>query len=123
MIIGGYITRHYGCKDNVEPNYNHEISIATLKENYSQYTDSLITLQGIMVEETENILNYTKATITDSTGETLQFITNQPCEKGKPVDITGRLHFLPKKDADPNLIFVDEHLRPVNDFLRLLSDL
>lgn len=68
---------NYGCNDNVALNYDHEISIAALKKYHSLYADRLITLLGIVVKGTESILNYTRATITNFTGETLQFITNQ----------------------------------------------
>lgn len=121
VIAGGYIATQTSCNGKVGSFLEPKVTIADLKTKQSTLADSLVTLYDVSIESCESVLNYSKAVITDRSGEKILLLSDKPFKRGEIVDITGRMMVVYQKEDESCLVFIDSRLKPMNDLLQLMK--
>lgn len=73
----------------------------------------------MQIESCESVLNYSKAVITDGSGEMILLLSDKPFKRGETIDISGMMLVVYQKNNESCLVFVDSRLKPMNDLLQL----
>ena len=121
LLAGGYIATQTSCNGKVESFLQPKVTIADLKTKQSVLADSLVTLHDVQIESCESVLNYSKAVITDRSGEKILLLSDKPFSNGEITDISGRLLVVYRKNQEECIIFIDNQLNPTHDLLQLVS--
>lgn len=121
IVVGSYILIPTSCDSSVTKILKPLVTIADLKAKQSVFADSLVTLHDVKIKSCESVLNYSKAVITDESGETILLLSDKPFKSGETIHITGRMLVVYQNEDENFLVFVDAHLKPMNDLLRLVK--
>ncbi len=97
------------------------ITIDDLKRNNSTFSDSTICLKKVVVLDSQTLLNYTKATITDDSKERILLLTNKPFVKGQTIDVIGKLVVVYQSENKSLLVFIDNGLKPSNEIFQTIK--
>ncbi|MEX0966752.1 MAG: hypothetical protein WD077_05905 [Bacteroidia bacterium] len=118
MVIMSIVTLiQFSCKGIIEKQIEPATTIADLNNRQSVFADSLITLENVRVTKCESVLNYSKAIITDDSGEDILLLTPVPYRKGEIIDIAGKLYVVYQDENQRHLVFVDERLKPAKELV------
>jgi hypothetical protein len=121
VLAGDYIATQTSCNGKVGSFLQPQVTIADLKAKQSVLADSLVTLHDVQIESCESVLNYSKAVITDGSGEKILLLSDKPFKSGETTDVSGRMVVVYQKDSQSCLVFVDSRLAPMNDLLQLMK--
>jgi len=121
MLVSGYILIQTSCDSTVTKILKPQVTIADLKAKQSFFADSLVMLHDVQIKSCESVLNYSKAVITDRSGETILLLSDKPFKSGEIINLTGRMLVIYQKEDNNYLVFVDAHFKPMNDLLRIVK--
>lgn len=121
VLAGGYIATQSSCNGKTGSFLQPQVTIADLKAKQSALADSLITLHDVQIESCESVLNYSKAIITDKSGEEILLLSDKPFKSGERTNVSGRMIVLFQKENESCLVFVDSSLDPMNDLVKLVT--
>lgn len=117
IVLSTYLLSCQGTHRNF---LKTNVTISDLIEKQSVFADSLVTLYNVRVLSSESILNYTKSVISDKNGKQIIYLSDKPYRKGEVIVVSGKMLVLYQKGDESILVFVDSHLNPVNDLLKLI---
>lgn len=118
VLAGGYIAIQTSCNGKAGSFLQPQVTIADLKVKQSVFADSLVTLHDVKIESCESVLNYSKAVITDESGEEIPLLSAKPFRKGERTDVQGKMFTIYQNEHEGVVVFVDENL--FGDLQRLM---
>jgi len=120
MVVITAIASLFSCKGFA---VKEDITISDLKTRQSIFADSMVTLHDVRIEACTSLLNYSKAEISDKSGEKITFISDKPFRVGEITDIDGSLLVLYQFDHDQCIVFVHQDLKPLSELTHLVKGL
>lgn len=120
-FVGGYFAYHFLSGSKSFPGFDSHIPISEITKNPGAYTDSILDIKAKVLEST-TLLNYTKSTISDNSGNKIVLIGNKPYKSGDEVDIKAHLYILYQEQEKQCSILVDNDFKMLKGLLRILEN-
>ena len=122
ILIIGYM---FYTRFNTDENRNEsqtQITITELRNNPNVYKDSTVVLHNLTVLEAASVLNYSKVTIEDNSGEKIILISNRPYKRGQIISRLKGTYVLVYQDSDRCYeAFIAEELKPLKEAMGIIK--
>jgi hypothetical protein len=121
LIVAGYFGYKLFSGARIAALLEPQITISDLRNNPNVFADSLVELQGVTVESSESVLNYSKCSISDPEGQKILLLSCKPYRKGQIINVRGRFLQVYHRDEKNFDAFVAQDLKPLNGFIKILK--